>query len=244
MEERTRYVVTGPGLSRGPRAGGRQYALDSGFRQRSTRIVLIAVFCVLPIPGFPLWTGSARNQGSPASTDAAKTRVREWLAKAPFDDPQALRAQPNFSYDEWLATGRSLPESIETLIELLEREDLQHPSGNGMRAAYALGWIGDRRRRAVDALLRSLGSSDVTLRVEATAALGRQGSVAVLPMLEKLLTDTKGDVNVRANACISIGRLAPPSGKAILRKALNDRDPSIARAAAEALRILNERRAK
>ena len=87
----------------------------------------------------------------------------------------------------------SLPEGVDTLIELLEQEDLMHPSGNGMRAAYALGWIGDRSKRVVDVLLRSLGSKDVALRVEATAALGRQGDASVLPTLEKLLTNKKDD---------------------------------------------------
>ena len=126
---------------------------------------------------------------------------------------------------------------METLVELLEQEDLMHPSGNGMRAAYALGWIGDKSKRVVDVLLRSLGSKDVALRVEATAALGRQGDASVLPALEKLLTDKKEDVNVRANACIAIGRLRVPSSEVLLRQTLHDSDPFLVRCAEEALRL-------
>jgi hypothetical protein len=163
--------------------------------------------------------------------------VLDWLKEAPFSDPDHMRLKPDFSYEDWFARGRSLPESIETLIKLLEREDLMHPSGNGMRTAYALGWIGDKRKRAIDALLRSLGSKDVALRVEATSALGRQGDETVLPTLEKLLTNKKEDVNVRANAIIAIGRLQLPSSEALIRQTLNDSDPFIVRCAEEALRL-------
>lgn len=164
-------------------------------------------------------------------------KVLDWLKEAPFSDPNLMELKPNFSYEDWFARGRSLPGSIETLIELLEQEDLMHPSGNGMRAAYALGWIGDRSKRVVDVLLRSLGSKDVALRVEATAALGRQGDASVLPTLEKLLADKKDDVNVRANACIAIGRLRVPSSEALLRQTLHDSDPFLVRCAEEALRL-------
>ena len=170
-------------------------------------------------------------------TENNKTKEQEWLREAPFDDPKALAANPHFSYDESFARGRSLPEGVDTLVELLEQEDLMHRSGNGMRAAYALGWIGDRSKRVVDVLLRSLGSKDVPLRVEATAALGRQGDASVLPTLEKLLADKKDDVNVRANACIAIGRLRVPSSEVLLRQTLHDSDPFLVRCAEEALRL-------
>ena len=170
-------------------------------------------------------------------TEEARNRMREWLSKAPFDDPRALSAQPNFSYENWLATGRSLPASIETLIEWLEQEDLAHPSGNGMRVAYALGWIGDKRKRGVDALLRSLGSGEVTLRIEAAAALGFQGDASTLPVLERLLANTHEDANVRANACIAIGRLGLPGSVTVLKQTLHDQDPFLVRCAEQALRL-------
>lgn len=165
-------------------------------------------------------------------------KVKVWLMKAPFDDPTRAR-DPNFSYEDWFDEGRTLPQSVEILIELLEKEDLQEPSGDGMRTAYALGWIGDKRKPAIDALLRGLGSKDVAFRVEAVAALGRLGDKSVLPNLEQLLSDEKEDVNVRANACISIGRLGVPSSETLLRDMLNDSDPFLVQCAEEALRLFS-----
>ena len=147
-------------------------------------------------------------------------------------------APPDFSYENWFEEGRSLPGAVEVLVELLQQEDLERPSGDGMRVAYALGWIGDDRKEAVDALLRALDSKDVALRVEATAALGRLGDPGVLPTLEKLLADKSEDINVRANACISIGRLGDPSSEKLLRATLKDKNPFIAKCAQEALRLL------
>ncbi len=164
--------------------------------------------------------------------------VMEWVREAPFDDPSAMQRKPDFSYEDWFARGRSLPEAVETLVETLKREDLAHPSGDGMRLAYALGWIGDRRKEIVDVLLRSLGSHDVRLRMEAAAALGRQGDAAVLPVLQRLLADTKDDVNVRANACVAIGRIGSPSSEASLEAVRADKDPFLASCAEEALRLL------
>lgn len=164
-------------------------------------------------------------------------KVLEWLKEAPFNDPAALKSKPNFSYENWFARGRALPDAIDTLLELLMQEDLTHPSGDGKRIAYALGWIGDKRKRAIDVLLRVLGSKDVALRSEAAAALGRQGDVTVLPILGKLLTNKDEDVNVRANACIAIGYLRVPASEALLRQTLQDTDQFIVRCAEEALRL-------
>jgi len=167
-------------------------------------------------------------------------KVLEWVKEPPFDDPNALRLEPDFSYEEWLKRGRALPHLVETLIILLEREDPEHPTDIGMRAAYALGWLGDKRKQAVEVLLKALDSKDINLRVEAASALGRQGDASVAPTLEKLLLDKREDVNVRANACIAIGRLGAPSSEKLLREMLKDSDPFIARCAEEALRLLHE----
>ena len=172
--------------------------------------------------------------------DSQHKKVREWLMKAPFDDPGASTA-PDFSYENWFEEGRSLPKSTEILIEFLEQEDLDHPSGDGMRIAYALGWIGEKKKDAVDALLRSLNSKDIALRVEATAALGRLGDASVLPTLEMLLKDPKEDINVRANACISIGRLGYDSSEPLLRNTMRDSDPFLVRCAEKALGMLKQK---
>ena len=166
--------------------------------------------------------------------------VIAWVREAPFDDPAAMLKAPNFSYEAWFAKGRAMPQAVETLIEMLEREDLQHPSGDGMRLAYALGWIGDKRIEGVYALLRSLGSRDIALRVEATSALGRQADQTVLTILKKLMEDVKEDINVRGNACIAIGRIGNPSSEALLKRLLHDKNPFLATCAKEALRLLGQ----
>ncbi len=189
----------------------------------------------------PVAAGKQHEPGVAKRQEIVDRDVLAWLKEAPFDNPDAVGAKSDFSYDQWFARGRALPGAIDTLIELLEQEDLQHPSGLGMRAAYALGWIGDRRRRGVEALLRSLNSSDPALRMEAASGLGRQGDASVLPVLEKLLGNPEEDVNVRANACIAIGRLGAPSSLPLLRQTLQDPNPFLAACAREALRLHGER---
>ena len=169
-----------------------------------------------------------------------KNEVLDWLKEAPFDDPERAGVQPNFSYEDWFAKGKSIPGSEDVLIQLLQLEDPLRPSGNGARTAYALGWIGDKSKRVVELLLTSLRSKDPGLRMEAVSALGRQGSADVLPTLEDLLTNEAEDVNVRANACIAIGRLRVPSSEPLLRQMLHDRNAFLVRCAQEALRLLKE----
>jgi HEAT repeat protein len=164
--------------------------------------------------------------------------VLDWVREAPLTDPIKQSLKPNFSYDDWFARGRALPHAVETLIELLEREDLERPSSEGARFAYAFGWLGDKRRRGVDALLRALGSKDPGLRMEAASALGHLGDASVVPVLEKLLTDEKEDINVRANACVALGRIGAPSSEPLLRQTLQSPDPFIVACAQEALRLM------
>lgn len=168
-------------------------------------------------------------------------KVVEWVKEPPFDDPVQQQKKPDFSYEDWFKRGRALPNVIETLVELLEREELTNPSGDGMRVAYALGFVGDKREQITKVLLRAINSNDLNLRIEAISALGRQGDGSVLPTLEKLLLNKEENVNVRGNACIAIGRLGVPSSKKILTDALNDEEQFIVLCAKEGLRLLNEK---
>jgi len=169
-------------------------------------------------------------------------KVEEWLQEAPFDDPIKQQQTPNFSYDDWFKRGRALPNVIESLIQLLEQEKLENPSGIGMRVAYALGWVGDKRPQITKALLRTLYSKDLSLRIESVSAIGRQGDASVSPTIEKLLLNKDEDINVRGNACIAIGRLGAPSAEKLLTDALKDSDPFIVSCAKEGLRLLNEKK--
>ena len=163
--------------------------------------------------------------------------VEAWLMRAPFDELRPDLGPEPFSYEAWFDEGRALPLAVETLIGLLTGEDLENPSGRGMRTAYALGWIGDGRPEEINALLRALGSRDVALRMEAVGALGRLGDATLAPQLEAVFLNTQEDENVRANACIALGQLAAPSSLPLLKRALSDPDPFIASSATEALRL-------
>jgi hypothetical protein len=171
-----------------------------------------------------------------------RDRVLAWVRKAPFDDITLKAASPGFSYEKWFDEGRDLPQSIDVLAQVLGEEDLEKPSGDGMRVAYALGWIGDRRRPVIDGLVRSVKSKDPALRMEAVAALGRLREASVLPMLEKLLADPKEDVNVRGNACISIGRLGDPASEVLLKRTAESPDAFLSACAKEALRLSKDAR--
>jgi len=165
-------------------------------------------------------------------------QVLQWSREIPLTDPLKQRANPNFSFEEWLARGRKLPGAVDTLIKLLDEEDLQHPSGDGMRLAYALGSLGERRRPAVNALVRSLGSKDVELRSGAVIALGSIGDASVVPLLENLVKDRHESKYVRGNACVSMGRLGARSAEPVLREALKDPEPFVQLCAQEGLKLL------
>jgi HEAT repeat protein len=182
---------------------------------------------------------TARQSKQTKETIMNRNEVIAWVREAPFDNPIAMEKNPNFSYDNWLARGRAIPHGAQILIEILNIENLQHPSGDGMRVAYALGWIGRKGDRlATEALTRSLQSKDNALRIEAVSALGRLGDFFTVPILEKLLRNKEDDVNVRANACIALGRLGVHSSEAILREMLNDKEPFVALCARRALGML------
>jgi hypothetical protein len=191
------------------------------------------------------WDAAAVQAGAPtmARTESTEEMARDrraveaWLMRAPFDELRPDLGPGPFSYEAWFDEGRALARAVDILIDLIAEEDLQRPSGRGMRAAYALGWIGDGRARGIQALLRALGSRDNALRMEAAAALGRLGSATLAPRLEPLCRDAREDENVRANACIALGRLAAPSSLPLLQRAAADTNAFVAAAAREALRL-------
>ena len=200
-------------------------------------ILLACITACTPAGQAPRASEQILEQGIVMTTESQRAEVLNWVRKAPFGDLSQSAAQPGFSYDHWFAEGRALPGSVDVLISLLTEENLERPSGDGMRIAYALGWIGDSRRSAILALQRALGSHDIALRVEAVAALGRLGDSSILPLLEALLADEREDINVRANACISIGRIGGPGTETVLRKTLTSHDKFLVRCAQEALRL-------
>lgn len=206
-------------------------------------LFLMLLFVFLQFHGCKNLSESSINQTHKELTvnQEFNPKVEEWVKEPPFDNPIEQQQKPNFSYEDWFKRGRALPSVVETLIKLLEQEDPENPSDVGMRVAYALGWLGDKRKQAIEVLSKALKSKDLNLRIEAVSALGRQGDASVLPTLEKLLLNKEEDVNVRGNACVAIGRLKVPSSEKLLTNALNDSDPFIVSCAKEGLRLFHEK---
>lgn len=165
-------------------------------------------------------------------------RVREWLSEPPFEDARRLHEPREFSYEDWFERGRALPAVTESLIEILSGEPLDRPTRFNYGAAYALGWVGDRR--ALPTLLQTMNAPHPLVRMESVAALGRLGDVSVVDSILAKLNDPKEQADVRANACVALGTLKAPGAKQALERARRDGDDFIVRSAEAALRLLNE----
>lgn len=165
-------------------------------------------------------------------------QVLKWVQEAPLTDPARQRLLPNFNYDDWFARGRALATSSESLARWLAAEDLAKPSGQGMRMAYALGWLGRREPAVVAALRRALGSSDLALRGEAASALGRLKDEDSLPLLQDILQDRSQHANARGNAAVGLGLLGSAKARGALQAASQDPDSFVAACAVEGLRLL------
>lgn len=202
-------------------------------------MAVLAVVILACAVNSPSLLTQARKDTHTMPSAEQKSAVQQWLSSAPFDDPQALQQHSDFSYESWLRKGKQLPCAIDVLVEMLNEENLESPSQNAEKAAYALGWLGDKRATA--SLLRTLKSTNANLRSESASALGRLGGTSASGTLEKMAEDENEDPNVRANACIAIGALNTPRAAAILNKMLTHRDSFLASAAAEGLRLLKNK---
>src|SRR5260370_18424927 len=115
----------------------------------------VRVFVMMVMIGLslsPPMSGQNRKERNTMVNASQRRAVQQWLAEAPFDNPKAMAAHPDFSYETWLERGRHLSGVGDVLAEILGKENLKKPSENAERAAYAIGWLGDKR--AVSALLR------------------------------------------------------------------------------------------
>ena len=156
-------------------------------------------------------------------------RVIAWLAKVPFFRGDNPPDEQSASYDAWIEEGRGLNGVESELKRLLrtERVGVHRP-----QVAYALGWLGGPE--SVTALVEALRNSDLHLRIEAAAALGRLGDARAVSALGETLS-ADPDENVRANACESLRILGDRGALPWLRGALGDESPFVARLAGEAV---------
>lgn len=159
---------------------------------------------------------------------AAKDRAaRANLGRALRDPRRPVRDQAA----HWLSKAGA--EAIPVLITALEDTSTE----TAVTAAYALGLMGTAAAEAVPALTRQLGGSIDTLANMSDWALnqvGPRGKGGFIPMLRDL---RYGDAFDRAGAARQFSLYGDASAVAIplLARSLEDPDPMVAQAAADAL---------
>ena len=162
--------------------------------------------------------------GPKAAKDPA---ARADLVRALSDPRRKVRDQAAY----WLSKAGA--EAIPVLVKALEDSNTQR----ALMAAYALGLMGEVAAPAVPALTRQVGGSIDTLANLSTWALsqvGPRGKGGFVP----LLTDLRyGDAYDRAAAARQLSLFGDASAVAIplLARSLEDPDPMVAQAAADAL---------
>jgi HEAT repeat protein len=158
--------------------------------------------------------------------------ILHWLQSRPLQDNpnrvEASAAEELASFDQWVKTGRKIPDIESRLIQISERnEDPVIRSA----ATMALGFTGGDQ--SVEPLVRALQKDVPIVAMEAAASLGRLGKPqAVEPLCEAL---KNSDGNVRANACTALGVLGGERALSCLKAAESDNNSFVRSAAASAL---------
>lgn len=143
------------------------------------------------------------------------------------------------SRDEWVEEGRSIEGAEAVLIELLQEKNPRVDSADVVDALVSLG-----TSESVPVLSEALESKDWWTSVGAAQALGNIGDKrAVEPLCRAALARDR-DVNLRANAAVSLGKIGDPKALPTLVSVLKDDEDDFARQlAAEALGKLGDKAA-
>jgi len=128
------------------------------------------------------------------------------------------------------------PSALRPLIEVLNNE--QEDSLIRYTVVQALGDLGRRIEGAIAPLVETLRDPDRFLRLAAIITLGEMGSVAraAAPNLSEMLKDSHRDC--RKHAAVALGNLGDHHAIPPLTQALQDLDPGVRQAAADALEKL------
>jgi hypothetical protein len=155
-------------------------------------------------------------------------RVSAWLLERPsFAVLPGAKPSRRFSIEDWTRRGRDLPECREILERLLDGDSRMLAE----RAAFALGYLGDKR--SIPRLIAAIQTADAQTRVCAIWSLGRLGNDESVPVLARVaITDTEDNaVEAAIDALCSIGT---PSATTHLRS-LAERDDHVGHLARVAL---------
>lgn len=161
-------------------------------------------------------------------------RVINWLAKINFGDSNGHyhttpKAEMKIDYEAWFLEGSRIKGCETVLVEFLRTRDHRV---NLPQVAFSLGRVGGKE--TVVALTNALSDENSLLRTEAVSSLGLLGDkTAVQSICETLTKDS--DHNVRANACVALGKLGDLRAKPFLERALKDKNDFVAALAKEAL---------
>jgi len=136
-----------------------------------------------------------------------------WLKQVRFLDPPkgCVCKDCNIDWKAWYQSGSKINNSEEILIRFLKERDKRVYLP---QVAFALGSIGTEK--SMPALIEALSDEDELIRIEAASSLKFFGCEKVVRALCKIVV-SDNDVNVVANACISLGEIGNKSAIEFLR---------------------------
>lgn len=131
-----------------------------------------------------------------------------------------------------LALGKMGEPGVQILLQAL-KEDGAYTTQDLIAALADLGEM-----RALEPIVKALGSTTKEVRWNAIIALGKLGDASAVGPLADFLTDK--DESFRGNAAKALGEIRNPSAVPTLLDALNDREPSVRGFVAEALGMIGD----
>ena len=174
-------------------------------------------------------------------TDFVRWNAAEALGE--IGDPAAAESLGQTLLDkdrgiQWRATlalGKMGEPGVQILLQALE-EGGAYTKQDLIAALADLGEM-----RALESIVRALGSATKEVRWNAVIALGKLGDPSTIGPLAELLKDR--DENFRGNAAKALGEIRDPSAVPALLEALNDQEPSVRGFIAEALSMIGDPKA-
>lgn len=167
---------------------------------------------------------------SPSKPD--ETLAIRWINEIPYQEYyNTSKMGPPVDWKAWSSRGRAIPDAPVVLRRLLGNRDKRVALPV---VALALGLLGDES--SVPVLVESLHNPDRQVRIQVCIALGmlhpdRSGIDAL-----GLAIASDSDDTVRLNAVVSLEKIGGPVAIEHLRQASRDRNPDVAKWAAQALK--------